>query len=651
MSNAKGRLAEAYTCTGSCTSKITDTGYGYTARGEISDIYQSSPNSGGYYHASEQYWPNGARKQLSGLPTLPTFTYGVDGEGRMNALSASTGQNPLAATSYNAASLPTTLTFGSGDSDSFTYDPNTLRMTQYQFNVNGQLFTGVLGWNADGTLASQNITDPFHSADTQNCSYSHDDVERLASVNCGAATWQQNFSYDPFGNITKTVPTGGTGSSLQPTYSSATNQMTSLPGFTPTYDANGNVLTNSAHTYTWDADGHYASVDGIGYTFDAFGRLVELVISPSYQLFYLPDGSQVGFQSQVARRGELNLPGGARVNYDSTSGGLLNYEHPDHLRSLRLITTPSRTYSDSLAYAPFGETYAVSSLTPDQAFTGMNSHGGGLDTFSFPDRVYSNQGRWVSPDPAGLASMHLNDPQTLNRYAYVRNNPLALIDPLGLDEVDACGDPEEDCAGESGGGGSTGGDPASGGDPTSGGDPGNSGSDCTGDPSLCGGSQNPQDPQSQVCDPGTGMCVPVDTPPPPPPPNPSGTCVYLNAAGTAPDANGGIDPNSNAAECAANNGPGGFFVAGVTLSPDSRITVNPDTLDHTVLLSVAQCNQIQKAANRINAILGGSAPIFGAAAKQVPGAGGAAGAMGIGIYVNNQSNATVQQGLCGGPGL
>ena len=39
-------------------------------------------------------------------------------------------------------------------------------------------------------------------------------------------------------------------------------------------------------------------------------------------------------------------------------------------------------------------------------------------------------GRFMSPDPMGG---HKEDPQTLNKYAYVRNNPLNLTDPTGLD--------------------------------------------------------------------------------------------------------------------------------------------------------------------------------------------------------------------------
>src|SRR5438067_2385300 len=40
-----------------------------------------------------------------------------------------------------------------------------------------------------------------------------------------------------------------------------------------------------------------------------------------------------------------------------------------------------------------------------------------------------NLGRFFSPDPV---SGDISNPQSLNRYAYVLNNPTSLIDPLGL---------------------------------------------------------------------------------------------------------------------------------------------------------------------------------------------------------------------------
>jgi hypothetical protein len=66
------------------------------------------------------------------------------------------------------------VTFGSGDSDAFTFDPNTGRMTQYKYTVNSQAEIGNLGWNANGTLGTLGITDPINPGDTQNCAYSHD---------------------------------------------------------------------------------------------------------------------------------------------------------------------------------------------------------------------------------------------------------------------------------------------------------------------------------------------------------------------------------------------------------------------------------------------------------------------------------------------
>jgi RHS repeat-associated protein len=52
----------------------------------------------------------------------------------------------------------------------------------------------------------------------------------------------------------------------------------------------------------------------------------------------------------------------------------------------------------------------------------------GLDYFE-ARYMSSAQGRFTSPDPLGGK---LEDPQTLNKYTYARNNPLAFTDPTGL---------------------------------------------------------------------------------------------------------------------------------------------------------------------------------------------------------------------------
>jgi len=57
----------------------------------------------------------------------------------------------------------------------------------------------------------------------------------------------------------------------------------------------------------------------------------------------------------------------------------------------------------------------------------------------FGARYYaSSMGRFMSPDPLYLEMNRLTDPQQLNLYAYVRNNPLSLTDPTGLDVALKC---------------------------------------------------------------------------------------------------------------------------------------------------------------------------------------------------------------------
>lgn len=103
-------------------------------------------------------------------------------------------------------------------------------------------------------------------------------------------------------------------------------------------------------------------------------------------------------------------------------------------------TTGTSVYAD-VAYAPYGESYAPSGAS-DLSFTGQNQDtASGLYDFMYRE-YHPTQGRWTSPDPAGMAVVDPMNPQTWNRYAYVGGNPLALVDPSGLRDCepsdDAC---------------------------------------------------------------------------------------------------------------------------------------------------------------------------------------------------------------------
>jgi RHS repeat-associated protein len=436
VSNIKGRLMEAET--DNCGSThYTDEWFSYTVRGETSDVYELTPHSSPtYYHVSQTYWPNGGPNVLSGNIGLPTITYGAEGEGRPSTVSASSGQNPVSAANYYnlyASPYQLSVTLGSGDSDTFTYDPNTLRLNKYQFKIGTQTVTGTLGWNANWSLGSLGITDPFSTANTQTCNYIADDLARINQASCGTI-WGQNFSYDPFGNIQKTAISGTGGSTFAPTYQSSpsiTNRVSSVGGVSATYDANGNSLNDTFRTSSWDADGNPVTIGSVSLTYDASDRMVEQSVSgTNSEIVYSPAGVKLALMNGTTlTKAFVPLPGGATAVY--TSSGLAYYRHADHLGSSRFASTPTQTLYADLAYSPFGETYASSGAI-DPSFTGENQD----TTAGLYDFIYRehdpNQARWTSPDPAGLAAVDSTNPQSWNRYAYVTNNPLMLTDALGL---------------------------------------------------------------------------------------------------------------------------------------------------------------------------------------------------------------------------
>jgi RHS repeat-associated protein len=289
-------------------------------------------------------------------------------------------------------------------------------MKQYSFNVNGQSAVGKLTWNANGTLQQLAITDPFNSQDNQTCTYTYDALARVSGDNCGSA-WAQTFSYDAFGNISKSGSI-----SWLPTYNSPVNNkyLTGWNGVS--YDANGDLLNDTFNTYTWDAYGGLASVNGATVTNDAFGRMVENQ-SRGIELVYSPaDGSVLAaMQGQALNTAFVPLPGGTTAGYGIA--GDFNYFYPDWLGSVRLLSGETRIAFPIMAYAPFGEGYAGG--TPNNGnftaygfpFTVFDSENdtGTLEDFMF--RRYSPvQGRWISPDPAGLGAANPANPQSWNRY-------------------------------------------------------------------------------------------------------------------------------------------------------------------------------------------------------------------------------------------
>jgi RHS repeat-associated protein len=117
----------------------------------------------------------------------------------------------------------------------------------------------------------------------------------------------------------------------------------------------------------------------------------------------------------------------------------------DHLGSTRIVTGPAGTVLTRHDYLPFGDevasNYAGRSTFPAygssanpvrQKFTGKERDAESALDF-FLARYYSGaQGRFTSSDPKQFP-YDVSDPQSWNKYAYSRNNPLRYVDPDGED--------------------------------------------------------------------------------------------------------------------------------------------------------------------------------------------------------------------------
>ena len=114
-------------------------------------------------------------------------------------------------------------------------------------------------------------------------------------------------------------------------------------------------------------------------------------------------------------------------------GGTLYFEHQDRLGTERLLTDGQGNTAGSYSSMPFGDTFTENGTDLDPYhFAGLeHDYESGLDHAKY--REYSSAGgQWMSPD-LYQGSYDFADPQSFDRYSYVGNNPLSLVDPTGQD--------------------------------------------------------------------------------------------------------------------------------------------------------------------------------------------------------------------------
>ena len=428
--NTGARLASVQV--GSSTNPVELETYQYDLLGRPT---QCAKNIGGVsYVTGYQYNTDGSLASTT-YPSGRTVAYNYDAIGRLTQI----GSNAVAllnGIAYNAAGNVTGATYGNGVQATFGYN-NQLQLSSlvYGSTAAGTLMS--LNYNYGGAQNNgqiQGVTDNLVSARTTQ--YTYDELGRLKMARTtdltSPSTWKLNYTYDRYGNRLAQVPTSGTAAAPinQLLIDPATNRM-SGGGFV--YDAAGNVIADGAGSYTFDAENRMASVTPVGGAAESFAYGVDgLRMKKNGTIYIYSGGRPIAEYSGGAAAASPNVEyvySGGRL-LATLAGGSTTYAYADHL-SARLFANGSATQTGSSTLLPYGESVSQTGNPGKWLFTTYERDNAAGDT-GLDDanaRFYSSRvGRMASVDPL---SGNITNPQTLNRYSYVANDPIDFVDPSG----------------------------------------------------------------------------------------------------------------------------------------------------------------------------------------------------------------------------
>jgi RHS repeat-associated protein len=434
LTNPVGRLVFAYVASNSAGSW-----YSYDPMGRVT-----------------QEWQCTASAQCNGTPVELVYSYDYLGDeltatngfgvtlssGWNNAQkltsvtsSLSDSNHPadlFAGGAYNAPGMLTAATLGNGVTENYAYGPRLWMTSMTAPPSSGSVYSLTLGHLADGDVSS--------AADSVNGSwtYTYDNFNRLSSAN-GGTNSNYSYAYDQFGN--RWTQTGGA-YQISLMFTGNNNQ-----AYGYMYDAAGNLLMdNQMCSYTFDAEDRITSVGGAScsgatYRYDALGRRVSKTTGgASANYFYDREGRPFVEATSATAWTRMELYAGTRHvgTYSGGASGTTYFDYADWLGTERSRTNSSGGVPvyETCTSLPFGDGLACtgSDVSPMHLTGKEQDSETNLDYFGA--RYYSNEmGRWMSPDwsakeePVPYAD--LTNPQTLNLYGFVKNNPLSTTDPDG----------------------------------------------------------------------------------------------------------------------------------------------------------------------------------------------------------------------------
>ncbi len=468
LTNTKGRLSHSSSGSGSAI-----TIHSYDQMGRTQDLWQCTP----YNCSSTSIWKAHYTYDLAGdlttwhHPNGETITHTISNARRITQITSSLNDSTHPGTlaqniHYGPQGAVGSLQNGCAGSgctqEQETYDYNNrLQMVRIQLGTsaapNANACTVYNYYSGVGNPTTCSIPSQASSGndrsemghyfqDTTNSSLGHtatltyDNMNRLVtSVATGSATHNLTFSYDRYGNMTCVTNQNTNGPCPSYAFNTSTNRINNT-GFA--YDTAGNLTADGtgtgSHTYQWDAENRMKSIDSgstATYTYNALGQRVEKLVGSTYTEYaYQASGEELGENNRTSWTVRV-VPFAGRhlAHYNDPSGTDTTYfMHPTKLGSTAQVTDYMGATAQDQLYYPWGQEWQmVGGTSQEKRFASLGHRDlaeTGLDPTLF--RMFSStQGRWLGRDPL-LGT--LTDPQTLNRYSYLRNCPAAFTDPLGL---------------------------------------------------------------------------------------------------------------------------------------------------------------------------------------------------------------------------
>ncbi len=276
------------------------------------------------------------------------------------------------------------------------------------------------------TLSSPLATLQQQETISRTITYTYDPLSRLTAANYSNNTYY-HYTYDAVGNRLSQVTNSST---ITYTYDIA-NRLTHTNGATYTWDANGNLLSDGANTYTYDLANRLTAFNNgtntTTYAYNGLGDRLQQTVNYTTTTYAV---DIAGGLTQVLSDGtNTYLYGVNRINQQHAS--LTEYYLADALGSVRQLADSSGDVVLARSYDPYGnlvESNAYTGITTPYGYTGEYTDASGM--VYLRARYYSPaQGRFVSRD---VWEGEINNPITINQWAYANDNPSNLTDPTGL---------------------------------------------------------------------------------------------------------------------------------------------------------------------------------------------------------------------------